>query len=169
MQHKSLADARCPIARSIDVVGEWWTILILRDAFRGMRRFDEFQASLGIARNLLSRRLKRLVAAGVLETRPYSTRPPRHEYRLTDKGAALFTVIVGLKQWGDRFGVASRNGKPMDLVDRADGRPLDPVLIDALSGRRLELTNVRAIAGPGAVQATRDFFDRLTLNRTATR
>ena len=65
----------------------------------------------------------------------------RHEYRLTDKGAALFTVIVGLKQWGDRFGSAAKNGKPMDLVDRTDGHPLDPALIDALSGRRLELTN----------------------------
>ena len=95
--------------------------------------------------------------------------PLRHEYRLTEKGAALFTVIVGLKQWGDRFGVASRNGRPMDLVDRSDGRPLDPVLIDALSGQRLELTNVRAVAGPGAEQATRDFFERLTLNRQATR
>ena len=78
-------------------------------------------------------------------------------------------MIVGLKQWGDRFGAAARNGKPMDLVDRGDGRPLDPVLIDAGSGQRLELTNVRAVAGPGAEPATRDFFDRLTLNRPAGR
>jgi hypothetical protein len=93
----------------------------------------------------------------------------RHEYRLTEKGAALFTVIVGLKQWGDRYGAASRSGKPMDLVDRDDGHPLEPVLIDAASGRKLELTNVRAIAGPGAQQATRDFFDRLTINRPVVR
>ena len=78
-------------------------------------------------------------------------------------------MIVGLKQWGDRFGTASRNGKPMDLVDRADGRSLEPLLIDATTGRKLELTNVRAVAGPGAVQGTRDFFDRLTLNRPSQR
>jgi hypothetical protein len=78
-------------------------------------------------------------------------------------------VIVGLKQWGDRFGVASKNGKPMDLVDRTTSQPLEPVLIDGPSGRRLELTNVRAVAGPGADQGTRDFFNRLALNRPSTR
>jgi hypothetical protein len=76
-------------------------------------------------------------------------------------------VIVGLKQWGDRFGSAARSGKPMDLVDGGDSRPLDPVLIDAESGRRLELTNVRAVAGPGADQNTRSFFERLAINRSA--
>jgi len=169
MRRTSYEQMNCSIASALDVVGEPWTLLIVRDSFYGVRRFDDFQENLGIARNVLTARLKKLVEAGVFRKTAYRQRPLRHEYRLTDKGAALFTVIVGLKQWGDRFGVASRNGKPMDLVDRADGRPLDPVLIDALSGRRLELTNVRAIAGPGAVQATRDFFDRLTLNRTATR
>ena len=99
----------------------------------------------------------------------YRQRPLRHEYRLTDKGAALFTVIVGLKQWGDRFGPAAKNGKPMELVDRADGHALEPALIDVLTGRRLELTNVRAVAGAGAVQATRDFFDRLALTRPSQR
>ena len=74
-------------------------------------------------------------------------------------------MIVGLKQWGDRYGAAARDGRPMDLVDRTDGRPLEPVLIDAASGRKLELTNVRAVAGPGSIQQTRDFFDRLALNR----
>ena len=96
----------------------------------------------------------------------YRQRPLRHEYRLTDKGAALFTVIVGLKQWGDRYGAAARDGRPMDLVDRGDGRPLDPVLIDTDTGRRIELTNVRAVAGPGADQNTRSFFERLALNKT---
>src|SRR5258708_27060371 len=136
MQHKSLADARCPIARSIDVVGEWWTILILRDAFRGVRRFDDFQASLGIARNLLSRRLKRLVAAGILETRPYSTRPLRHDYRLTEKGRALHPVLMLLMAWGNRWAphddsavaLARDTLQPLDplLVDRATGAPITP-------------------------------------------
>jgi DNA-binding HxlR family transcriptional regulator len=136
MQHKSLADARCPIARSIDVVGEWWTILILRDAFRGLRRFDEFQASLGIARNLLSRRLKRLVDAGILDKRPYSTRPLRHEYRLTGKGRALHPVLMLLMAWGNRWAphptsavALSRDTlQPLEplLVDRATGAPITP-------------------------------------------
>jgi DNA-binding HxlR family transcriptional regulator len=165
MRRTSYEQMNCSIASALDVVGEPWTLLIVRDAFYGVRRFDDFQENLGIARNVLTARLKKLVEAGIFRKTAYRQRPLRHEYRLTDKGAALFTVIVGLKQWGDRFGVASRNGKPMELVDRGDNKPLDPVLIDALSGRRLELTNVRAVAGPGADQATRDFFDRLALGR----
>jgi DNA-binding HxlR family transcriptional regulator len=165
MRRTSYEQMNCSIASALDVVGEPWTLLIVRDAFYGVRRFDDFQENLGIARNVLTARLKKLVEAGIFRKTAYRQRPLRHEYRLTDKGAALFTVIVGLKQWGDRFGVASRNGKPMELVDRADNKPLDPVLIDALSGQRLELTNVRAVAGPGADQATRDFFDRLALAR----
>jgi DNA-binding HxlR family transcriptional regulator len=131
MQHKSLADARCPIARSIDVVGEWWSLLILRDAFRGVRRFDEFQASLGIARNLLSRRLKRLVAVGILETRPYSTRPLRHEYRLTDKGRDLYPVLMTLVQWGNRWAPRDETSVPLS---RQTGAPFDFVLIDRATG-----------------------------------
>ena len=139
MKHRSLADARCPIARSLDLVGEWWSILILRDAFRGVRRFDDFQSSLGIARNLLSRRLKRLVAAGLLETRPYSARPPRHEYRLTEMGRDLYPVLMTLLQWGTRWApradsamaVSRRTGAPLDplLVDRATGEPITPASV----------------------------------------
>ncbi|WP_428668191.1 winged helix-turn-helix transcriptional regulator [Reyranella sp.] len=169
MRRTSYEQLNCSIASALDVVGEPWTLLIVRDAFYGVRRFDDFQENLGIARNVLTARLKKLVEAGVFRKSAYRQRPLRHEYRLTDKGAALFTVIVGLKQWGDRFGPAAKNGKPMDLVDRADGHALEPALIDVLTGRRLELTNVRAVAGPGAVQATRDFFDRLTLTRPSQR
>jgi DNA-binding HxlR family transcriptional regulator len=169
MRRTSYEQMNCSIASALDTLGEPWTLLIVRDAFYGVRRFDDFQENLGIARNVLTARLKKLVEAGVFRKIAYRQRPLRHEYRLTDKGAALFTVIVGLKQWGDRFGVASRDGKPMDLVDKDDGHPLEPVLIDATSGQRLELTNVRAVAGPGAVQGTRDFFDRLTINRPIAR
>ncbi|MBV8393434.1 MAG: helix-turn-helix transcriptional regulator [Alphaproteobacteria bacterium] len=169
MRRTSYEQMNCSIASALDVVGEPWTLLIVRDAFYGVRRFDDFQENLGIARNVLTARLKKLVEAGVFRKTAYRQRPLRHEYRLTDKGAALFTVIVGLKQWGDRFGAAARDGKPMDLVDRTNGHPLEPVLIDAVSGRKLELTNVRAVAGPGAEQATRDFFDRLALTRPSGR
>ena len=165
MRRTSYEQMNCSIASALEVVGEPWTLLIVRDAFYGVRRFDDFQENLGIARNVLTARLKKLVEAGVFRKTAYRQRPLRHEYRLTEKGAALFTVIVGLKQWGDRFGAAARDGRPMDLVDRGDGRPLEPVLIDGTTGQRVELTNVRAVAGPGADQGTRDFFSRLTLNR----
>ena len=165
MRRTSYEQMNCSIASALDVVGEPWTLLIVRDAFYGVRRFDDFQENLGIARNVLTARLKKLVEAGIFRKTAYRQRPLRHEYRLTDKGAALFTVIVGLKQWGDRYGAAARSGKPMDLVNRGDGRPLEPVLIDADFGQRLELTNVRAVAGPGADQGTRAFFERLAINR----
>ena len=131
MRRTSYEQMNCSIASALDVVGEPWTLLIVRDAFYGVRRFDDFQENLGIARNVLTARLKKLVEAGIFRKTAYRQRPLRHEYRLTDKGAALFTVIVGLKQWGDRYGAAARSGKPMDLVNRGDGRPLEPVLIDA--------------------------------------
>src|SRR5216684_1939891 len=139
MRRTSYEQMNCSIASALDIVGEPWTLLIVRDAFYGVRRFDDFQENLGIARNVLTARLKKLVEAGVFRKTAYRQRPLRHEYRLTDKGAELF--------------------------DRGDSSPLDPVLIDALSGRRLELTNVRAVAGPGADQGTRDFFDRLAMSR----
>ena len=104
MRRTSYEQMNCSIASALDVVGEPWTLLIVRDAFYGVRRFDDFQENLGIARNVLTARLKKLVEAGVFRKTAYRQRPLRHEYRLTDKGAALFTVIVGLKQWGDRFG-----------------------------------------------------------------
>ena len=126
MRRTSYEQMNCSIASALDVVGEPWTLLIVRDAFYGVRRFDDFQENLGIARNVLTARLKKLVEAGIFRKTAYRQRPLRHEYRLTEKGAALFTVIVGLKQWGDRFGAAARGGRPMDLVDRADNRAARP-------------------------------------------
>jgi DNA-binding HxlR family transcriptional regulator len=165
MRRTSYESMNCSIASALDVVGEPWTLLIVRDAFYGVRRFDDFQENLGIARNVLTARLKKLVQAGVFRKVAYRQRPLRHEYRLTEKGAALFTVIVGLKEWGDRYGAAARSGKPMELQNREDGKPLEPTLIDAATGRKLELTNVRAVAGPGADITTRTFFERLALTR----
>ena len=98
-----LDDWNCSIARTLDVVGEWWTPLILRDAFRGTRRFDDFHASLGMARSVLTARLRKLTDQGILERHRYSEHPPRYEYRLTEKGLALFPVIAALMQWGDTW------------------------------------------------------------------
>ena len=103
MQLTSLADWNCSIARTLDVVGEWWTLLILRDAFRGTHRFDDFKDSLGLARSVLTARLAKLTEHGVLERRAYSQHPPRYEYHLTEKGRALFPVIATLIHWGDQW------------------------------------------------------------------
>jgi DNA-binding HxlR family transcriptional regulator len=154
MQRKSFAAMECPVARALEVVGEWWSLLILRDAFRGRRRFEEFQESLGIARNILSRRLKGLVAAGLLERRAYSERPPRYEYRLTPKGRDLFPVLMALMNWGNRWATPP-GGPALLLVDRDSGRPVEPVLVHNRTGHPLEPRTVRLAAGPGAGPETR--------------
>lgn len=142
-------------------------MLIIRDAMYGVRRFDDFQANLGVARNVLTVRLRRLVEAGIFRRVPYQQRPLRYEYRLTDKGAALFTVIVGLKEWGDRYcNGTAENGRPMELVDRLTGHKVEPALVDSVTGTRLDLTSVHAVAGAGASEATRTFFSRLEYARS---
>lgn len=160
MQRKSFARMECPVARSLELVGEWWSLLILRDALRGRRRFEEFQESLGIARNILSRRLKRLVAAGVLERRPYAERPRRYEYRLTDKGRDLFPVVTALMAWGNRWARPAK-GPAYLLLDRETRRLVEPVLVDAKSGKPLRRGNVSLAAGPGAGRETRAYFASL--------
>jgi DNA-binding HxlR family transcriptional regulator len=149
MQHKSFAESECPIARTIEHVGEWWSLLILRDAFRGRRRFDEFQESLGIARNILSRRLKRLVADGLLEKRLYEARPARYEYRLTQMGRDLFPVLTTLLVWGNRWAPPA-GGPALIQVDRDTGQAIEAALIDARTGHRIDPRRVRLAAGPGA-------------------
>jgi DNA-binding HxlR family transcriptional regulator len=135
MRWNDLRDEACPVARALSVVGDRWTMLVLRDCFRGVRRFEDFQRRLGITRHVLADRLRKLEASGVLERRPYQERPPRQEYRLTEKGLALHPVLVTLvawaEQWEPKTGVASR------LVSRESGAPVEPVLVDARSGARL--------------------------------
>ena len=114
---KSLSDLHCSVARSLDVIGERWTMLVLRDAFNGLTKFDEFAASLPIARNILAARLKTLVDHGVLTREQYQEHPPRHEYRLTAKGAGLYPVLIGLFNWGDEY-LAGEDGPPLDLAHR---------------------------------------------------
>ena len=122
------ADERpCSIQRSLDVLGDRWTILIMRDAFRGIRRFDEFRRDLDIARPVLTDRLNRLVDAGVLMRRQYCERPPRFEYRLTQKGAALSPTLVALMRWGDDW--LSDDGPPTVLVHETCGQPLDQTFV----------------------------------------
>jgi DNA-binding HxlR family transcriptional regulator len=122
MQRKSFGKMACPIARSLERVGEWWSILIIRDALHGFTRFDEFQKSLNIAPNMLTRRLSGLVDAGLLERRRYSERPPRYEYILTDKGRDFRPVIVAMAAWGNRH--FAPEGASVLLIDRKTQRQI---------------------------------------------
>ncbi|NJP44379.1 winged helix-turn-helix transcriptional regulator [Actinacidiphila epipremni] len=141
-------DSECPVARSVDAIGDWWSLLIVRDAFDGSRRFGEFQRGLGVAKNILTARLRTLVAGGVLETVPASDGSAYREYVLTGKGRALFPVVVALRQWGEQNSFAP--GEPhSQLVDRRDGRPLRALEVRSADGRRLDPddTTVRKVAG----------------------
>jgi DNA-binding HxlR family transcriptional regulator len=150
MKLKTFEHFNCSLAQTLSVIGEHWTMLIIRDAFFGLRRFDQFQQSLGIARNVLSDRLKKLVRSGVLEK---SDGPGHPEYRLTDKGLALQPVMIAMTQWGDTY-MPHPDGKRLTFVDRRDGKPIKRVEIHASNGRRLKPKEIRAIAGPGLRDST---------------
>jgi DNA-binding HxlR family transcriptional regulator len=128
MQRTSFGDMPCPIARSLEHVGEWWSILILREAFNGRTRFDEFRD----APNMLTRRLKALVAAGLLERRRYCERPPRDEYVLTERGRDFRPVLLSLMTWGNRH--FAPEGPRVQIVNAETGEPADPVLVDRATG-----------------------------------
>jgi DNA-binding HxlR family transcriptional regulator len=153
MQRKSFIDMQCPIARSLERVGEWWSILILRDAFLGLSRFDEFEESLGIAPNMLTRRLKGLVEAGLLERRRYQERPARFEYVLTERGRDFRPVLWTLLSWGNRH--FAPEGASVQLIDSTTGEVADPVLVDRRSGKPLATPQYRAAPGPAANARTR--------------
>src|SRR5580692_6065212 len=149
MLKSDYADQNCSIARSLELVGERWTILVLRDVFLGRRRFDQMQRSLGVARNVLAARLDRLVGEGILEKVPYQERPPRYEYRLTSKGLDLWPVIVELLRWGDRH-AAPAAGPPIVLRHKGCGGELGEHRVCVRCGETLEVRDVRAEPGPGA-------------------
>ncbi|MFI6362103.1 winged helix-turn-helix transcriptional regulator [Nocardia sp. NPDC050630] len=138
----------CSIASTLEVLGERWTLLIVRDAMLGLSRFDEFQRSLGIARNVLTDRLKRLVEAGVLERIEYQQRPPRFEYRLTAVGLELCTPVVGLMHWGDRH-LAGPDGLPRLTRHNACGGQLHAELVCEQCGATVADTDVELQPGPG--------------------
>jgi DNA-binding HxlR family transcriptional regulator len=148
MQRKSLSRTQCPVARSLEQVGEWWSMLILRDAFLGLRRFDEFQASLGIAPNMLTRRLAKLVEAGLLERRQYGTHSRRFEYLLTERGRDFRPVLLSLVAWGNRH--LAHEGKAVQIIDTQTGKEAVPQLVDAVTGLPLADARFRVVAGPAA-------------------
>jgi len=144
LKRKSLDGAVCSIARSLDQVGEWWSLLIVRDVFRGKRRFGELLESLGLARNILSARLKRLVEVGILELRPAGDGGPYKEYALTAKGQDLIVTLVALEQWGNRW-TACDLGAPLVRVERATGEEIAPIQIRSRDGRPLTATDMTLI------------------------
>jgi len=145
MLNRDYEGQNCSIARALEVVGERWTLLIVRDAFLGLRRFEQFQQSLGIARNVLTGRLNRLVDEGILERVRYSERPERYEYRLTRKGRDLNLALAGLRQWGEKY-ISEK--PPTVLRRKSDGKPVVAALVpkgaDMLRADELEL-----VPGPG--------------------
>lgn len=147
MERKTFSDMHCSVAQCLEIVGEWWTLLIVRDAFLGITRFDQFQERLGISRNILTQRLTRLVDHGVLEKRRYSEHPPRHEYRLTTKGRDLWPVLTALRQWGDEH--AAPDGPPLQIVHLGCGEIADARMTCSACGEPLVPRDVRAVAGPG--------------------
>ena len=149
MRLTSLGKMNCSIAKTLDVIGEWWTLLILRDALRGTRRFDDFQTSLGLARSVLTARLRKLTEAGVMERHQYSEHPPRYEYRLTDKGRSLFGVIAALMQWGDEWEQGPA-GPPMLLVHDTCGQVTQPMLTCPHCHGEVGPGSTHSEPGPGA-------------------
>ena len=148
MQRTSFRDVNCSIAQCLEVVGEWWTMLIVRDALFGVSRFDDFQARLGISRNVLNHRLGHLVDHGVLERVPYQDHPPRYDYRLTAKGRDLWRVATAMREWGDRW--AAPNGAPVQAVHRPCGHTTELVPTCEACGERVEGRDLQPVPGPGA-------------------
>lgn len=144
MRWDAIGTLGCPVARSLSVIGDRWTILVLRDAFLGVRRFDELQASLGCSPHVLSTRLAKLVRHGVLERRPYRRAPVRHEYRLTEKGRDLYPVIAGLLGWGDRW-MTEEGHRSITLLHRACGQETLPTLTCSACGEALDARSVHAL------------------------
>jgi DNA-binding HxlR family transcriptional regulator len=150
MERKSFSDMHCSVAQCLEVVGEWWTLLILRDAFLGVTRFDQLQQRLGISRNVLNQRLAHLVEHGVLAKIAYGEHPPRFDYRLTEKGRDLWPVLTTMRQWGDKY--AAPAGPPLELVHKGCGEITHAELTCSQCGEPLSPKDVRAVPGPGAVE-----------------
>lgn len=150
MRAKSFKGMACSIAGALELVGDRWAFLLLRDLSLGLSRYDEFRQSTDIPPNTLADRLRHLEAGGLVEKRAYQKRPPRHEYVLTDKGRDFWLVIAALAQWGDRWDVSGRGAPPMQLFDGATGRAVRLVAADAETGERVPADRLVTRAGPGA-------------------
>jgi len=159
MSRKKIETLNCSIADTLNLIGEWWTILILREAFFGSHRFDEFQQHLGIARNILTARLKKLCDSGILERVPVKEGARRHEYKLTPMGRDLHPILIALTQWGDRW-LNETDGAPVIFTERSSGEAIAEVSILSKDGRVLKARDLKLTPGPGANDET---IERLRL------
>jgi len=153
MQRKSFADIECNIARSIEEVGDAWSLMILRNALLGAKRFQDFEAGLGAPPTTLTRRLQALTERGFFVRREYETQPRREEYELTEKGLDFLPVLLSLAAWGGRW--LSPAGAPLELIDANTGACIEPAVVDARTGQKLVAGQVGVQAGPGASPALR--------------
>jgi DNA-binding HxlR family transcriptional regulator len=157
MPKKRFAEMNCSVAQSLEVLGDWWTLLLVREAFFGTTRFSDFERNLGIAKNILSARLEHLVAHGVFTQEPVGDTGKRYEYRLTPKGKDLLTVVTALRDWSDRW-VYGDGNEPVIFRDRRTGARVEPLRIRDESGALIDPRQLVAEAGPGADKATRARF-----------
>ena len=148
MRRTSFSDVNCSVAQCLEVIGDWWTMMIVRDVFLGVNRFDELQARLGISRNVLGQRLDKLVDDGVLRRVAYQDHPPRFDYKLTEKGVDLWGVLTMMRQWGDRW--AAPDGPRLELVHRTGcGQTMNVLTTCSECGEEVTVRDVRAVSGPG--------------------
>ena len=149
MQRSSFSDMPCSVARTLDIIGEWWTLLILRDVFYGVRRFEALRSHLGISRKVLTNRLERLTDEEILKKALYQTHPPRYEYRLTKKGLDLLPVLLTIMNWGDQW-MSEPGMSPVIFVHKDCGEETTPKLVCSCCGGDLNAHNIYPKAGPGA-------------------
>jgi DNA-binding HxlR family transcriptional regulator len=160
MRHSEFPSQVCSVARSLEIVGEWWTLLVVREAFFGTERFSDFEANLGIAKNVLTDRLNTLVDAGVMRRTPVPGRGNPVRYSLTDQGRDLLPVLVALMQWGDRW---VNGGKaPVRVLERTSGKEVALVRVTNSGGAKLGARDVVIVPGPGADAALKNRFGRRT-------
>ena len=152
MSRKRFDEMPCSIARALDLVGDWWTLLIVREAFLGVGRFADFRDHLGIARNILSDRLRKLVAEDILSKEPRSAPDHGHDYRLTEKGRDLWTVLTALRLWGDKW-IYGPGKEPLIVRDRDRGAVVMQLLPADADGNPLDRRRLVAVAGPGTSSA----------------
>ncbi|MDP3736046.1 MAG: helix-turn-helix domain-containing protein [Hyphomonadaceae bacterium] len=155
MKPKSFSGMRCSIAGALELIGDRWSILVIRDLSLGLRRYDELRVSTGIPAATLAARLKHLEAKGIAERVRYQKRPPRDEYRLTVKGRDLWKVSTALREWGDRWDASGFGQPTVELVDRKTGRPVVLALVDAETSKAVSLDRIQLRPGPGADDAIR--------------
>lgn len=148
MKWDEIGDQPCSVARTLSVLGDRWTMLILRNAFMGVRRFDDFQRSLGLTRHVLSERLKRLVEHGILAKVPYVERQERFEYQLTEKGLDLYPIMLSMIQWADKW-MDMGLGKPIEFTHKRCGKKMIPKMVCSECDEPIQVKDVQATAGPG--------------------